>query len=291
MTFKLIAKASELETSFSLIKVCRKLKVSRSGFYKSQSCLLHGDKDQKSYELIKDVFNKKKEKIGIRQIKMLLKDHYNVVMNKKKIARIKNKFYLITKIRRKNVYKNFAKKSHEHKACPNILNRKFTRSRADDVYSTDITQFNYGEGKKAYLAVFKDLGTKEIVGSEISKRIDINLVNNALDKALNKLSNKKRKNLMIHSDQGFHFTHFKYRNILQENGITQSMSRKGNCIDNAPVESFFGYLKDHIELRGCDTFEKLKNKVTREIDYYNNERPMWDLKKMPPSLYRRHLES
>ena len=139
--------------------------------------------------------------------------------------------------------------------------------------------------------IFKDLGTKEIVASEISKRIDLNLVNNALEKAMVKLSNKKRKQLMIHSDQGFHFTHVNYRKKLQDNGITQSMSRKGNCLDNAPVESFFGYLKDHIELKECDSFEKLKNKVTREIDYYNNERPMWDLKKMPPSLYRRHLES
>jgi transposase InsO family protein len=291
MTFKVIAKARELKTSFSLVNICKKLKVSRSGFYKSQSSSHNGDKDQNSFKLIKKVFEDKREKIGIRQIKMLLSDRYKVVMNKKKIARIKNKFHLTTKIRRKNGYKKFAKKIHEHKACPNFLNREFTRSKADDVYSTDITQFNYGEGKKAYLAVFKDLGTKEIVASELSKRMDINLVNGALDKALSKLSYKKRKKLMIHSDQGFHFTHFKYRGKLQENGITQSMSRKGNCIDNAPVESFFGYLKDHVELKGCDSFEKLKNKVTREIDYYNNERPMWDLKKMPPSLYRRHLES
>ena len=287
----MIAKAGELKTSFSLTKVCRKLKVSRSGFYKSKSNLLSSDKDQNSYELIKEIFDEKKEKIGIRQIKMLLNNRYKVVMNKKKIARIKNKYNLITTIRRKNIYKKFAKKTHEHKSCPNFLNREFNRMKADDVYSTDITQFNYGEGKKAYLAVFKDLGTKEIVSSELSKRMDIKLVNGALDKALNKLSFKKRKQLMIHSDQGFHFTHFIYRGKLEKNGITQSMSRKGNCIDNAPVESFFGYLKDHVELKGCDTFEKLRNKVTREIDYYNNERPMWDLKKMPPSLYRRHIES
>ena len=249
------------------------------------------DKDQNSYELIKEVFDEKKAKVGIRQIKMLISDRFEIVMNKKKIARIKNKFKLVTKIRRKNFYRKFAKKIHEHQACPNFLNREFTRTKADDVYSTDITQFNYGAGKKAYLAVFKDLGTKEIVASEISKRINVDLVNSALDKALVKLSYKKRKTLMIHSDQGFHFTHYKYREILHVNGITQSMSRKGNCIDNAPVESFFGYLKDHIELKECDSFEKLKNMVTREIEYYNNERPMWDLKKMPPSLYRRHLES
>ncbi len=291
MIFKVIAKAYTLKTSFSLVNICRKLKVSRSGFYKSQSSSLYGNKDLISYELIKEVFDDKKEKIGIRQIKMLLNDRYKIVMNKKKIARIKKKFHLVTKIRKKNGYKKFAKNIHEHRECPNFLNREFTRSKPDDVYSTDITQFNYGKGKKAYLAVFKDLGTKEIIASELSKRMDVGLVTSALDKALSKLSHKKRKQLMIHSDQGFHFTHFIYRDKLQTNGITQSMSRKGNCIDNAPVESFFGYLKDHVELKGCDSFDKLKNKVTREIDYYNNERPMWDLKKMPPSLYRRHLES
>lgn len=291
MTFTVIAKACKHQSSFSLVNICKKLKVSRSGFYKSQTKMLSPDKDQASYELIKSVFEERKEKIGIRQIKMLLNDRYNIVMNKKKIGRIKNKYQLKTKIRRKNVYRKFAKNLVEHSSCPNFLNREFKRLKADDVYSTDITQFNYGAGKKAYLAVFKDLGTKEIVSLEMSKRMDINLVNNALDKILVKLSRKKRTNLMIHSDQGFHFTHFKFRKRLQENGITQSMSRKGNCIDNAPVESFFGYLKDHVELKDCDTFEKLKNRVTREIDYYNNERPMWDLKKMPPSLYRRHLKS
>lgn len=273
------------------MRICFKFNVSRSGFYKSRSTSLADNKDQSAYEIINKIFVEKKGKVGIRQIKMLLNDRCQIIMNKKKIARIKNKYSLLTRIRRKNVYKKFAKKNHEHKSCPNFLNRNFARSKADDVYSTDITQFNYGEGKKAYLAVFKDLGTKEIVASEISKRIDINLVTSALDKALSKLSYKERKKLMIHSDQGFHFTHFKYRNKLQENGITQSMSRKGNCIDNAPVESFFGYLKDHVELKDCDSFEKLRNRVTKEISYYNNERPMWDLKKMPPSLYRRHIES
>ena len=123
----------------------------------SQSISINIDKDQHSYDLIKTVFDEKNEKIGVRQIKMLLNDRYKIVMNKKKISRIKNKFQLITKIRRKNVYRKFAKKIHEHQACPNFLNREFTRLKADDVYSTDITQFNYGEGKKAYLAVFKDL--------------------------------------------------------------------------------------------------------------------------------------
>lgn len=248
-------------------------------------------RDHESLELINDVFIRGKEKIGIRQIKMRIERQHKVVMNLKRIARIKNKFGLVTKIRRKNVFRKFILLKQEHETHPNILNRDFKRLKADNVYSTDITQLNYGKGQKAYLAVFKDLATKEIVASNISTRPDIILVNTALDIAVKKLSKLKLSKLMIHSDQGMHFTHFAYRKKLKENGILQSMSRRGNCLDNAPVESFFGHIKDHLELKSCDNFEKLKTIVTKEIDFYNYERPQWDLKKMPPNLYRRHLES
>lgn len=227
--------------------------------------------------------------MGIRQLKMLIENYSGLIMNKKKIARIKKKYGLITKIRRKNKYKEFGKLSHEHRSHPNILNRAFKNRNADEVYSTDITYLNYGKGNKAYLAVFKDLATKEIVAQNLSKRIDVSLVNTALVDALEKLSEEKKNKLMIHSDQGYHFTHYKYQQQLSINGVIQSMSRRGNCLDNAPVESFFGYLKDHLELRECNNFEDLESMVTKEIDYYNNDRPQEGLKKMPPTLYRRHL--
>lgn len=220
---------------------------------------------------------------------MIIENETGLIINKKKIARIKNKFGLVTKIRRRNKYREFAKKLHEHKSCPNVLQRKFKRSKSDEVYSTDITQLNYGRGLKAYLAVFKDLATKEIISSSVSNRIDIRLVGSALNLALKKLSKEKRSRLMIHSDQGFHFTHVSYREKLRRNGITQSMSRRGNCLDNAPVESFFGYIKDHLELNKCKKIQEVEDLVTKEIDYYNNTRPQEGLKKMPPTKYRRHL--
>ena len=220
---------------------------------------------------------------------MLIENYCGLIMNKKKIARIKRKFGLVTKIRRKNNYKKFAMIAQEHKTHPNLLNREFNTQSADEIYSTDITYLNYGKGSKAYLAVFKDLGTKEIVAQNLSKRVDVKLVNTALEVALKKLTREKKKNLMIHSDQGFHFTHYTYRERLEKDEITQSMSRRGNCLDNAPAESFFGYLKDHLELKECNDFSELELMVTEEIDYYNNERPQEGLKKMPPTLYRRHL--
>ena len=223
---------------------------------------------------------------------MLLEKDQHVVMNKKKIERIKKKFNLKTKIRvNRAIYKKMAQATQEHKTCPNHLARKFKREKPDDVYSTDITQLNYGRGKKAYLAIFKDLCTKEIVSYSVSERPDLNLVNKALDGALENLKQKKKQSLIIHSDQGFQFTHEKYRKKLEIQGITQSMSRRGNCYDNAPAETFFGYIKDHLDLKNCNYFQKVEKIVTEEIEYYNKQRPQEGLKKMPPFLFRRHLKS
>ena len=107
---------------------------------------------------------------------------------------------------------------------------------------------------------------------------------------MKRLTPEKKKQLIIHSDQGFHFTHISYRLKLERNGITQSMSRKGNCIDNAPIESFFGHLKDLLELSNCRNIIEVEKEVTKQINYYNHRRPQLGIKKMPPSEYRRHLE-
>jgi putative transposase len=245
-------------------------------------------RDQNSLKVIKKYFHKSKDKYGIRQLKMVIKRSEDLVMNHKRIARIKHKFGLVTKIRKKNIYRKFAKKKQEHETCPNLLDRKFRGLMPNQVYSTDITTFKYNH-KKVYLAAVKDLGSKDIVGFNISNRIDLKLSNTAIDKALNRLSVEEKANLMIHSDQGFHYTHFSYRKKLKDNGITQSMSRKGNCIDNSPIESFFGLLKDHIDLQSCKNLTEVKKEVTKKIKYYNKVRPQLGLKKMPPSEYRRHL--
>ena len=191
-------------------------------------------------------------------------------------------------IRKKNKYRYFAKKKHEHESCPNILERNFKNLKANQVYSTDITTMKY-KGKKAYLAAVKDLETKEIVGSSVSKKIDIRLTNSAMQMALNKLTKKERQGLIVHSDQGFHFTHISFRLLLAKAGVLQSMSRKGNCLDNAPIESFFGLIKDHLELDNCKTIEDVQNEVTKTLNYYNNKRPQVGLKKMPPTEYRKHF--
>jgi transposase InsO family protein len=203
-----------------------------------------------------------------------------LILNEKKITRIKKKYGLETQIRKRNKYKAFAKKKQEHETFPNLLDREFNQKMPNKVYSIDITQINYG-GKKAYVAAVKDLCTKDIVGKEISNKININLTNSAVDKALKRLTNEERRGLMIHSDQGFHFTHISYRLKLKNNGVTQSMSRKGNCIDNAPIESFFGHLKDLIDLKDCKGIDDVRKEVTKKINYYNHRRPQLGIKKCP----------
>lgn len=269
-----------------MIRVLKSFSISKSTFFRHQN--EKPNRDLEDYKLIKKFFFKYNQKVGIRQLKMLIERDTGVIMNRKKIARIKKKYKLETKIRRKNKYKAFVRKNQEHRVAPNLLERNFTQNIPDTVYSTDITQINYGH-KKAYIAAVKDLCTNEIVGKSVSNRIDLNLTNSAIDKALKRLNSVQRKRLMIHSDQGFHFTHISYRTKLKNNGVTQSMSRKGNCIDNAPIESFFGHLKDLLELQGCKDIIDVKNEVTKQINYYNHKRPQLRLKKMPPNEYRRHL--
>ena len=221
---------------------------------------------------------------------MIIERKEGIIFNRKKIGRIKKKFGLKTEIRIKNKFKTFRYKTEEHKVFPNLLDRNFRQSLVDRVYSIDITQVNFAN-KKAYIAAVKDLCTKEIISKEVSTKIDLQLSNNAIKKALQKLDVNERRKLMVHSDQGFHFTHNSFSKILEINGVSQSMSRRGNCLDNAPIETFFGIIKDHLNLRSCKSLLDVKKEVTRQVNYYNYERPQLGLKKMPPSLYRRHLLS
>jgi len=279
------AKAIENTSALRLILILPRLQLTRSSYYRFLN-LPTDDPDEESYLIIKELFERRKCKVGIRQLKMMIEREYGLIMNHKKIARIKRKYGLVTKIRRKNKYKFFAKKNHEHKTVSNKLDRKFKVKIPDQVYSTDITQLNYGRSQKAYLAAFKDLCTKEIISHEVSSGMSLNLTNTATEKALNKSKSKK---LMVHSDQGIHFTHISFRKKLKNMNVKQSMSRKGNCLDNAPIESFFGLIKDHLDLKQCKNIDEVKEMVTREIKYYNNQRPQLGLKKMPPREYRRHL--
>jgi transposase InsO family protein len=253
--------------------------VSRSGYYEWLTHAGRPDKDYEDYLKVKEVFDKGKGKYGWRSIKMRLK-----AMNHKKIQRIMKKYDLVTKVRRRNPYKAIMKKRMEHRIFPNKLQREFRQATPFKVFCTDITYIPF-QNAFAYLSVIKDIASGEVMAWNLCLHLDEILVTDTL-KNMNLHS---YDGIMIHSDQGFHYTNPDYIDLVKELKMIQSMSGKGSCIDNAPIESFFGHMKDELDYKTCNTFEQLRFKVDEYMRYYNNERKQWTRNKMTPVEYRNHL--
>jgi putative transposase len=141
----------------------------------------------------------------------------------------------------------------------------------------------------AYLSTIKDASTNEILAYRVSNRITLDIATNTIHKLMKSKKVKLSPKAFIHSDQGSHYTSPRYQKLLKEYGLGQSMSRRGNCWDNAPQESFFGHLKDEVDYQTCKTLDELKAKINHYMVYYNNYRYQWNLKKMTPIQYRNHL--
>jgi transposase InsO family protein len=264
---------------------CLIANVSCSGYYKWLKDSDKEDKDHQDYLLIKEIFDKSKRKDGWRSIQMKLNDK-NIIMNHKKISRIMRKYSLITKIRKINPYKAIMKKSQEHRTFDNKLDRQFTQIVPRKVFCTDITYIIFN-GKIAYLSVVKDIASREVVGFYLSKSLRMDIVFETIKNLKENIASLD--NIMIHSDQGFHYTSPQYINMIKDLNMVQSMSRLGNCIDNAPIESFFGHFKDDVDYKECKSFDELSLKINEYVRYYNQERRQWKLKKMTPVEYRNHL--
>lgn len=208
-------------------------------------------------------------------------------MNHKKIRRIMAKYDLTCQVRRKNPYKQIMKKTQEHRTLENILDRNFNQTTPRKVLCTDITYLYYGSlGRKAFLSAVKDIASGETLTWQTSQNLELGFVLRTIDQ-LKKL--ELLSGCLIHSDQGFHYTNPLYQQKIKQLSIIQSMSRKGNCIDNAPMESFFGHLKDEVDFKSCDSFSKVTIKINEYMKYYNHQRCQWELKKMTPIQYRDHL--
>lgn len=254
-------------------------RVSRSGYYKWLRCTEEVDKDHEDYQKIKEVFNKSRGTYGWRSIKMRFPE-----MNHKKIQRIMRKYDLRAKVRRKNPYKQMMRKSLEHRVFPNSLQREFRQVTPFKVFCTDITYIPF-LSRFAYLSVIKDVATGEIVSWNLSSGLEMALVT----ETISSLKAGSCQGALIHSDQGFHYTNPAYIEAVKNLNMTQSMSGKGNCIDNAPIESFFGHLKDELEYSSCTSFEELRSVIAIYMAYYNNERKQWTRNRMTPVEYRNHL--
>lgn len=221
--------------------------------------------------------------MGTLRLKMAFERKYKKPINHKKIRRIKRKFNLIAKVRRRSKFRAVFKTGEESKVALNFVQRNFSPPKNEIILSTDITELRYANGQKAYLSAVKDLRTKEIVTHSISAHPSIELAVGKLPYVLNKLSMRLRRKIIIHSDQGGQYTSPNYLKQIESLGATVSMSRKGNCLDNAPIESFFGHLKDEADYKTCKNLKELQHCIRTYIKYYNFERPQWGLERKTPA--------
>ena len=275
--------------------LCNISGVSRSGYYKHFSNVTvqkrksNEVRDLESRENILKAYNFKNRKKGARQIKMILSNVFDINYNLKRIRRIMKKYNIVCPYRKANPYRRMMKATKEHTILPNLLNREFKQESPGKVLLTDISYLFFKNGQKAYLSTILDASTNEVLSYNISKSLKIDIVIDTIDKLIKNNSNILRADSFIHSDQGVNYTSPIFQNKVKKHKLGQSMSRRGNCWDNAPQESFFGHLKDEISIEECETFEDLVKEIDSYIEYYNNFRGQWNLKKMTPVQYRNHL--
>lgn len=273
--------------------LCEIAEVSLSGYYRwlraEEHRQLRQAADERDLALIKLHFDALNGKAGALVIKMRLEQISGVVMNHKKIRRLMHKFNLVAKIRQANPYRKMAKATQEHQTCPNLLKRHFDQGEPEKVFLTDITYLRYGNGQWAYLSCVKDGATRQILAECVSSTLELSLVKRTITSLLERLDGNIHPEAIFHSDQGMHYTHPKTLTQLKKAGFKQSMSRKGNCWDNASMESFFGHMKDDVNFTDCQTIREVQERVSEYIAYYNSERYQWTLKKMTPDEFRSHL--
>ena len=271
---------------------CELLNVSRSGYYSYLTTMearaAKEKKDLTARDFILKAFNRRGYKKGSRSIKMTLEHDFGIVMNRKKIQRIMRKYGIQCPHRKANPYKQMAKATKEHRVVPNKLQRQFKQGVPGKVLLTDISYIPYN-GKMAYLSTIKDGSTNEILAYHVSDRITLDIATKTVEKLFRNKRVKLHPDAFIHSDQGVHYTSPKFQKLLKHYKLGQSMSRRGNCWDNAPQESFFGHFKDEVDFSMAKTLDELRAKIDHYMVYYNNYRYQWNLKKMAPVQYRNHL--
>lgn len=282
---------NEFKSKYSIYLLCNILKVSRSGFYKwlnkRKTADMQGEDINSIESLILDVFNKYKGIYGYRRITTFIRINHNIKINYKKVYRIMKSLGLRSRVRAKKKF--FAPLVEGIIIEDNILNRDFKAYTPSSKLVTDITTIKYKRNKKMYLSAIMDLYNNEILTYKISFNNNNELVINTITDILDK---NKLDGAILHSDRGTQYTSRLYNTILKENKIIQSMSRKGNCHDNACIESFFSHLKSEcIYLNDYNSEEEVINSIDEYINFYNNIRFQKRLKNMAPIKYRSHFSN
>ena len=292
--FEMIYNAIQNDNNvLNISELCRIAGVSRSGYYRwVETAPLREsreEQDKEDFKLILEAYNVRGYAKGARSIYMTLL-HRDICMNLKKIRRLMHKYGLFCPIRKANPYRRMAKALKTNNIADNVVKRNFNTSRARKILLTDITYLFFKNGK-CYLSTILDACTHEILAYEVSLNLKVDFVINTVENLIKQHGSTLDNETVVHSDQGFHYTSLAFIDKLKDANFIQSMSRRGNCWDNAPQESFFGHMKDEIayELSQLESFEEVTTIIDDWVDYYNNDRYQWDLLKLSPSEYYKYL--
>jgi transposase InsO family protein len=272
-----------LRDKYSVNILCKVLECSKSGYY---DWIKLGRPENKAFnestnELVVKMYEKNKT-WGIRQIRMQIKKIYGLIVTNFAVYRYM-RLNVIQSITRK---KNHRYSKTPHHEIPNLLQRNFTTFCSNCKWSIDISYIFATDGVK-YLCAIKDMYDKSIISYTISKTLDLPFVLNTVQRAVDIVPLEQRRNLILHSDQGFHFTNVVYQKLLKDNNIIQSISAKGSSVDNVPIESFFSTLKSEcIYLIKNLKAKDIDETIDKFIEYYNNERLQEKIKELTPLEFR-----
>lgn len=275
---------------------CALLGISRDTYYQfPKRTAARKERDEPVTRELRRIAETKKFKLGIRTLTMAYNRAHHaagVVINHKKVARIKREYNIPTKIRRKHSKRPEQPKRTENVCLPgNIVDRRFNVPTPFRCVGTDVTYLWLPRlGRFAYASLARDFATGEHLGWSLSLHNDQELVDTTLADIEHRHGSDIFTSLVYHMDRGGTYTpkHF-LSDMLGVRGITPSMSRKGNCIDNVPTESGHGHLKDWLDLSQCTSLDEAREVLDSVIHYFNDERPQWHRKKMTPVEYRDHL--
>ena len=245
----------------------------------------HADKYEVAKTEITAIYHENKGRYGYRRITTALHNR-GIHLNHKTVQRLIKQLGLVCRVRIKK-YRSY--KGEVGKIAPNLLNRDFRAEKPNQKWVTDVTEFSLF-GQKLYLSPILDLHNGYMVSYTIAERPILSMVTAMLDKAFETIPDGT--GLILHSDQGWQYQHKQYQRMLREKGIQQSMSRKGNCLDNAVMENFFGLLKSELlYLQEFESMEHFKLELYAYLDYYNNQRIKAKLKGLPPAIHRQQALS
>lgn len=294
--FQLIHNAINKENNLLVVsRLCELAGVSRSGYYAWVAAqprrAAREEKDQQDFALIVQAYSYRNYAKGAAHIHMRLL-HWETRMNIKKIRRLMAKYGLRCHIRKQNPQREMLREMQSNQIALNVIDRNFNAYLPREACLTDITYIPYNS-TFCYLSTIRDICTKEILAYVLSPNLKVEFVLKTMELLMKNHGNELTEGTIIHSDQGCHYTSKRFIEMLTDNAFFQSMSRKGNCWDNAPQESFFGHMKDEIadKLQQCKTFEQVSALIDDWMDYYNNDRCQWDLAKLTPSEYYKYMKT